>query len=111
MPGNWVVGGVASNIWDVNGDEEINFFFSQLFANYNMNDGRYLVTAPIITANWEAERDSNKWTIPVGGGAGRIFRVGSQPMNVSLQAYYNVAKPEVVGDWSTRIQVQWMFPR
>ena len=110
MPGNWVVGGLVSNIWDVNADEQINFMFSQLFANYNLKDGWYLVTAPIITADWEADSD-NRWTIPIGGGAGRVFKAGKQPMNINVQLYYNVEAPTIVGDWSSRIQVQWMFPK
>jgi hypothetical protein len=110
MPGNWVVGGLVNNIWNVSGSTDINFFFSQWFANYNLDKGWYLVTAPIITANWEANSD-NRWTVPVGGGAGRIFRAGKQPMNINFQIYYNVEKPTFVGDWSSRFQVQWMFPK
>ncbi len=110
MPGNWVVGGLVSNVWDINGDTDINTFFSQWFANYNLKDGWYLVTAPIITANWEAS-SGNVWTVPVGGGAGRVFRIGKQPVNFSLQAYYNVEKPQLVGRWGSRVQLQFMFPK
>jgi hypothetical protein len=31
-----------------------------------MAEGWYLVSAPIITANWEADSDDT-WTVPVGG--------------------------------------------
>ena len=110
MPGNWVLGGLMNNIWDVNGSTDINFFFSQWFANYNLDNGWYLTTAPIITANWEAS-SGNRWTIPVGGGGGKVFMAGKQPMNVNLQAYYNIEAPMFVGDWSSRIQVQFMFPK
>ena len=39
----------------------------QPFVNYNLPDAWYLVSAPIITANWEAS-SGNKWTVPLGGG-------------------------------------------
>jgi hypothetical protein len=110
MPGKWVLGGLVSNIWDINADKPINFMFSQLFANYNLKDGWYLTSAPIITADWESDSD-NRWTIPIGGGAGRVFKAGNQPMNISAQLYYNIKAGVIVGDWSSRIQVQWMFPK
>jgi hypothetical protein len=73
MPGDWVVGSLFSNIWTVGGGEaDINLFTWQYFINYNLDDGWYLVSAPIITANWEADSD-HRWTVPFGGGVGKIF--------------------------------------
>ena len=70
----------------------------------------YLTTAPIILANWEAS-SGNEWTVPVGGGLGKVFPIGKQPVNLNLQAYYNVERPAPVGAWSSRIVVQFMFPK
>ena len=55
-----------------------------------MADGWYLVSAPIITANMMAD-SSDRWTVPLGGGVGRIIRVDKLPVNLSLQGFYNVA--------------------
>ena len=55
MPGNWVVGTLLSNVWDIDGDTEINQLTWQYFINYNFSDGRYLTSSPIMMANWEAE--------------------------------------------------------
>lgn len=75
-PGSWVVGGFAQNIWDVasdKGEPNINKFTSQIFVNYNLQDGWYLTSAPVFTADWEA--DSNEqWTVPMGGGAARSIQ-------------------------------------
>ena len=50
--------------------------------------------------------------MPVGGGFGRIFRIGQQPMNVSTQLFYNVERPDVVGGkWEWRVQVEFLFPK
>ena len=111
--GNFVMGGLINNIWSVGGSgkEDVNFFFSQWFANYNLDDGWYLTSAPIITANWKG-RSGNKWTVPVGGGVGKIFRIGKlPPMNANVQAYYNAVRPDVVGRWTLRLQFQLMFPK
>ena len=110
MPGQWVVGSLFSNVWDINGDTDVNLFTWQVIANYNLEDGWYLTSSPIITADWEAS-SGDKWTVPIGGGGGRIFRVGTQPMNASFQYFYNVEKPSFVGDWTIRAQLQFMFPK
>jgi len=112
MPGNWVIGALVNNVWGISEDEgnEINQLLLQYFINYNLDKGWYLISAPIIQANWEAP-DDQTWVVPFGGGAGKIFLVGKQPVNLSLQGYYNVEKPDALGDWSTRINLQFMFPK
>ena len=110
MPGKWVVGSLFSNIWDISGDANVNFFTWQYFINYNLSDGWYLTSAPIMTANWEAS-SGNKWTIPVGGGVGKIFKIGKQNLNAQAQAFYNVEKPENGPDWQLRLQLQFLFPK
>jgi len=112
MPGKWVIGSLINNVWSFagGGDKDVNFFTWQYFINYNLDDGWYLTSAPIMTANWEATR-GNKWTVLVGGGVGRIFRIGKQPLNASIQAYYNAARPEFGANWQLRATVQFMFPK
>ena len=79
------------------------------FINYNFGRGWYVSTSPIITADWEADDDA--WLVPVGGGFGKVHRFGKLPVNISFQAFYNVEKPEYGADWSTRVQVQFLFPK
>lgn len=109
MPGNWVVGALASNVW---GEDDVNLLAIQYFVNYNMSGGWYLTTSPLITANWDADSNGDRWTIPVGGGFGRVFFLGSQPINMNLQAFYNIEERNNVGPaWSVRGVMQFMFPR
>jgi len=52
----------------------------------------------MITANWESQ--GTKWTVPIGGGVGRVTRISKlPPINLSLAAYYNIVKPEHGPDW------------
>lgn len=67
-------------------------------------------SAPIITANWDADSDDT-WTVPVGGGVGKIFHFGRLPVNTQISAYYNVEKPEYGAHWQLRVQAQLMFPK
>ncbi len=84
-----------------------NNFLTQPFVNYNFGAGWYVSSSPIITANWEAK--GTKWTVPIGGGAGRVFKVGKLPINVSLAAYYNLVKPQYSADWQLRTQLTLIF--
>jgi hypothetical protein len=113
MPGRWVIGGLARHLWSFAGDDdrqEVNQTLIQPFVNYNLDDGWYLVSAPIITANWSAS-SGNRWLVPIGGGGGRVFTIGKQPINAGLQGYYNVERPEFGAEWSLRFQVTFLFPK
>jgi len=113
MPGNWVIGTVLWNTWSFagSGDEDVNRLTWQYFVNYNLPKGWYLTSAPIMTANWEADRSSDTWTVPVGGGLGRIFRIGPLPVNTQVAGFYNAVKPEFGAEWELRVQVQLLFPK
>ena len=112
MQGPWVVGALANQQWSFAGwgDEDVSALLIQPFINYNLPNGWYLTSAPILTANWEAEA-GEKWTIPIGGGVGKIQRFGKLPLNLQLQAFYNVETPEYGPDWQLRVQVQFLFPK
>ena len=112
MDGPWVIGGLASHIWSVAGNDRVDVSSTviQPFVNYNMADGWYLTSSPLITANWEAD-GGDVWTIPVGGGAGRVFHVGKLPVNAQLQAFTNVQRPHDGPDWQIRFQLTLLFPK
>ncbi len=103
-----VAGSLFSNVWNLEGDD-FSVFTWQYFVNYNFPGGWYLSSSPIITANWEEEHDA--WTVPFGGGFGKVHRFGKLPVNLSFQAFYNAEKPKFGPDWSTRFQVQLLFPK
>jgi hypothetical protein len=109
----WVYGALANNVWSVSGssdDPSYSNFLIQPFLNYNFSGGIYLSSAPIITADWKAD-SGDRWTVPLGGGAGKIVRFGRLPVNFQLQAYYNVVTPDNGADWQLRFQVQFLFPK
>jgi hypothetical protein len=111
MNGPWVIGALVSNQWSFAGDSDrasVNTFLLNPFINYNLAGGWYISTSPVITANWNAE---DKWTVPVGGGVGRTFMLGRQPVNISARAYYNVVKPDHGADWTLQLQMTLLFPK
>ncbi len=46
-------------------------------------------------------------TVPLGGGVGRLFRIGKLPVNASLASFYNVEHPTFGPQWSVRFQIQF----
>jgi len=104
----WVAGIVTNNIWTF-GDVSENKFLFQYFVNYNLPKSWYLVSGPIITANWNATKGQT-WTVPFGGGFGKIFKIGKRPVNFNAHIYHNALRPDGYGEWSTRFQLQFLFP-
>lgn len=49
--------------------------------------------------------------MPIGGGVGKILRIGALPLDVQVGAYYNVVRPDNGPEWELRVQVQFLFPR
>jgi hypothetical protein len=80
------------------------------FAFYNFKHGWYLVSTPIVTSDWTAER-SKRWTVPVGGGAGKLFKIGPQILNARAE-YFNDVRTTTGGtDWQLQTQLQFLFIR
>jgi len=113
QPGHWTLGVLANNVWSVAGSgsrPDVNQFLTQYFINYNLQKGWFLGMAPIITANWEASR-GNVWTVPVGGGIGRITKFGPQPVSLLAQFYGNAVHPANSPSWTMRLQISFLFPK
>ena len=124
MQGHWVVGALINNQWSVAGwgSGHVNQLLIQPFVNYNLPDHWYLVSAPILTANWAAAKAGDVWTAPLGGGIGKLFRLGEilplqgheiakLPINTQIQAFGNIARPEDGAKWQLRFQFQFLFPK
>ena len=112
-PGHWVIGTLINNVWSVAGSGSrppVNQMLLQWFVNYNMKKGWYLATSPIVTADWRAS-SGNQWTVPMGGGVGRIMKLGFQPVNLLAQLYGNTVHPAGASSWGMRLQIQFLFPK
>jgi hypothetical protein len=110
---NWSAGGLVGQMWSYGGTskrDDVNSMYLQPFVNYNLADGWYLSTSPILSANWEA-KSGQEWTVPLGAGIGKIFALGSQQMNARLNSYYNVVRPDGAANWQLQFTLQFLFPR
>ena len=112
-PGNWLVGALVQHSWSFAGDDDdnnVNLTSLQYFINYNFPSGWYLTSTPTNTADWSAD-SSDRYTIPVGGGIGKLVRFGRQPVDFKLQGFYNVEKPDGAADWKMQFQFKFLFPK
>jgi hypothetical protein len=113
QPGKWTLGALVNNVWSFAGQSkrpDVNQMLFQYFVNYNLPKGYYVTWQPTLTANWEATSGS-RWIVPVGGGLGRIMKLGFQPVNLSVQFYGNVVHPAGVSPWGMRLQIAFLFPK
>ena len=115
QPAHFTIGFLANNDWSVAGHSDldkpaVNQFLLQWFVNYNLHKGWYLLSAPIITADWR-ETNGGRWVIPFGGGVGRIMRLGFQPVNLQAQFYGNAVHPPGASPWAMKLQLAFLFPK
>jgi hypothetical protein len=113
IQGHWLFGTLVQNLFSVAGPSarpDVNQMLMQPFVNYNMRHGWYLTSSPIITSNWEVN-SNNRWTVPVGGGVGRIVHFGTIPVSTYAQFFRNVERPEGTSRWSARFEMTFLFPK
>jgi len=115
MPGNWVVGTLVQNIWSVGGssdpNQDVNKFMWQYFVNYNFGGGWYLTSTPVMTADWTKD-SGEQWTVPVGGGVGKLMKFESfPPLDFKLQAFTNAVRPIGAAEWSAMFSVKLILPK
>ncbi|HWI68028.1 MAG TPA: hypothetical protein VNS88_06585, partial [Nitrospiraceae bacterium] len=104
QPGKWTLGALVNNVWSIAGSgsrPDVNQMLLQYFVNYNLNKGWYITISPILTANWNAS-SGNVWTVPFGGGVGRVMKLGFQPVNISAAFYGNAVYPSGASPWGMR---------
>jgi hypothetical protein len=105
-------GVLLRQLWSFAGESDradVNTALVEIFANYNLDNGWYLLTDSASTINWEASED--KLTLPLGGGFGKFFQVGDQPLNARVEAYYNVMRFDTASEWEISATIQFLFPK
>jgi hypothetical protein len=112
MPGQYVIGLLVNQAWSVMGPSSappVSSFVAQPFINDNLGKGWAIVTAPIITANWNAPGD-NKWTVPAGLGVDKIFKIGDQLEQIQIAYYANIVRPVNSPNGTWRFQWSLLYP-
>ena len=103
---------LMNNQWSFAGwrDKDVNKLTIQPAISYQLGDGWYFTYSPTMTADWEAA-SNDRWTVPLGGGLGKLVHIDQQAIKLSAQAFENVVHATGSSDWSVRFQVQFLFPK
>jgi hypothetical protein len=107
----WNLGVIAGQRWSFAGTsnrDDVNQLVIRGAIRRSLPNDWYFTSAPLIVANWNVEGE--KWSVPLGGGFGRTFRVGGYPWAWSVQGYYNVIKPDAAPDWFARFAIVSAIP-
>jgi hypothetical protein len=120
--GHWLYGTLINQLWTGGAGKQghqdpmyptvfhsLNQMTLNPFVYYNMKHGWYFVSSLIMTADWAA-KSGDQWTVPVGGGAGRVFKVGTQMVNARMQFWKDVQQPTGAQSWTMQTQIQLLFP-
>lgn len=108
----WLGAAVVSQWKSVGGDADrpdVNTFYFQYIYTKFLPKKWYLTTAPINLANLEAS-EGQKWTVPLGGGFGKMLKAGNLPVDLQTQAFYNVVRPDQAPTWQLRVQLKFIIP-
>jgi hypothetical protein len=112
-PGKWNLGALAVFLRSYAGDADrgdVEQLLIRGLIRRQLGGGWYLTSNPIITANGKAP-SGQRWLVPLGGGIGKRFAVGSSEIAVAVHAYANVVKPDGAPDGLFRIDVVVPIPR
>ena len=109
--GPWTFGALANHIWSVDDDDaggDINATFLQPFLAYATPTGWSFTLQTESTYDWESEQ----WNVPIGLFAAKVFRVGKQPMQISVgPRYYADSTDGGPEDWGFRANLVLMYPK
>ena len=112
-PGKWNLGGIFVYLRSYAGDADrgdVEQLLIRGLIRRQLGNGWYLTSNPIITANGRAP-SGQRWLVPLGGGIGKRFAIGSSEVAVSLHAYANVVKPDGAPDGLVRVDFVLPIPR
>ena len=104
----WTTGVLAQHWNSVAGEGDRNST-SQTDIQYvirrSLGKGWSLGMGPTISIDWEADSD-NRYTVPVGLGLTKTFRLGSIPIKARIEPQWTVIQPDDFGEqWNIRIQI------
>ena len=96
-----VFGALVNNQWNVGGssDEPYNSTNAQYFYGITLGSGWQILSAPVITYNWNADSGEGL-SVPLGTGIARTIKIGRTPWRFQLEVWYYLEQPDSFGsDW------------
>ena len=109
--GSWTYSVIATQQWSFAGDsdrDDVSLFNLQPTVSYNLRSGWYVMSGPLISADWTAA-SGQQWIVPLGGGFGKVFSIDRHRLSLSLEHYRNVEHPDSGPDALTILTLTFVF--
>ena len=110
--GRWFAGAIALQVWSVAGAddrEDVSMLMIKPFVYYSLSDRWDLMYVPYgITVYW-LKPSGEKVYFPIGGGGQYKTHLGSTDLNLGLQLFNNVIRPDKGTVWDLRLLVEIAF--
>jgi hypothetical protein len=111
----WVGGALIQQWWSVAGNDSrrrVSTMNPQYFLYRFLPNGWQVgLGGPIVSANWHARDNDDRWTVPIGLGVVKIFRIGPLPFQMGFEASYAVVHPDNFGQrWIFRLTLKPVIP-
>jgi hypothetical protein len=110
QPGNWSIFGLLDNVWSFAGsdDEDINLLNFQYQAVRLFPGDWFFITNWVVESDWEAD-SGDRWTVPIGGGFGKQFKLFGNQFQAYGQVGYNVVRPDDAASWRAILALTAVF--
>jgi hypothetical protein len=91
------------------GKKRINQLFGKPFLIYELSPKWNLVYIPLgLSHSWKSPAGDD-WTVPLGGGIRRLFKIRDQKMGFQFQAFDYVARKPKDPEWELRMTIEFLF--
>jgi hypothetical protein len=112
--GHWTAGALWNQLWSFSGDDtrpDVNQMFLQPFVSYQATHTITLTVQSEMTANWEAEDDDDRWTIPINVVVSKLASFGAFPASYQVGFGAFPVHPDIGPSWKIRAAIVILLPR
>ncbi len=115
LSSKWILGVFVQNWQSFGGDgdrKDVNQMNLQPIASYFLPNGWAIGYSGNILANWKADKACDVWTVPLGLGISKVWKLGPLPVKIGLAGQYMVHHPNVGGQkWNIQLNVTPVIPK
>lgn len=98
--------------WGLTNDpakKAVNQLFGKPYFIYAVSEKWSLIYVPLgLSHSWKSP-SGDDWTVPIGGGVRRLFRMGDKKVGLQFQAFDYVARKPTDPEWELRCTIEFLF--
>jgi len=109
FPERWLAGVLVQNPISFAGDherQEVNLMVLQPFVSYQLGNGWFIRSQPQMVFNWKDHRQQ----LPLDLGAGRVFKIGRQDVNLFVEPFYNLTHDGAAPKYGVTVGFSLLYP-